>query len=318
MDSEAADGLDDFLKRTAVEETGSVSEGEAPDVQRSGETVVLKILIPEKETGHVIGKAGSVLNKIKEASNTRIRISAMDEVIPMTRERICTIVGTLPSVLLAQKLISTALVENSKPLIDEPVGSHRTLKLLLSHAAVGCVIGRGAPLPMPLSRDRAASALLPRSTLCVLTAPHRGARRLAHQGDDDADWCGHQGVATLRAHPGVDRASAQIAGQRHRANTRHQPHPWPPACIPRGPRRQKAPRKRHALGSLWSSNAAHIPVGDVIDRPTCAPMVGWQNTPNETPRTHPLLRTRWLVGRPHVQPRPPARKKRKLPLPTTR
>ena len=119
-------------------------------MQRSGETVVLKILIPEKETGHVIGKAGSVLNKIKEASNTRIRISAMDEVIPMTRERICTVVGTLPSVLLAQKLISTALVENSKPLIDEPVGSHRTLKLLLSHAAVGCVIGRGAPLPMPL------------------------------------------------------------------------------------------------------------------------------------------------------------------------
>lgn len=165
MAGDPADGLDDYLKRTTIEETGSVPDGgeaEAPDVQRSGETVVLKILLPEKETGHVIGKAGSVLNKIKETSGTRIRISAMDEVIPMTRERICTIVGTLPSVLLAQKLISTALVENSKPLIDEPVGSQRTLKLLLSHAAVGCVIGRGTPLPMPLSRARGgASALLP-------------------------------------------------------------------------------------------------------------------------------------------------------------
>ena len=147
----AVDGaLDDFLKRPAIAETSSVPDDnemmvEAPDAQAGSESIVLKILLPEKETGHVIGKGGSVLNKIKEASGTRVRISAMDEVIPMTRERICTIVGTLPAVLLAQKLISTALVENVKPLIDEPVFNQRTLKLLLSHAAVGCIIGRGAP-----------------------------------------------------------------------------------------------------------------------------------------------------------------------------
>lgn len=165
--------LDDFLKRTAIEETGSVPDGgesEAPEAQRSSESIVLKILLPEKETGHVIGKGGSVLNKIKETSGTRIRISAMDEVIPMTRERICTIVGTLPSVLLAQKLISTALIENAKPLMDEPAGSQRTLKLLLSHAAVGCVIGRGASA-MPVSTHAGPHALRSPARSCACSPP---------------------------------------------------------------------------------------------------------------------------------------------------
>ena len=73
----------------------------------------------------VIGKGGSVLAKIKLDSGARVRISNIDEVIPMTRERVCTIVGTLPAVLLAQKLVSNALVENARPPMDEvgPIAS---------------------------------------------------------------------------------------------------------------------------------------------------------------------------------------------------
>ena len=94
--------------------TGGVDGG-----QMGTDGVVLKLLLPEKETGHVIGKGGSVLTKIKLDSGARVRVSNMDEVIPMTRERVCTIVGTLPAVLLAQKLVSNALVENARPPMDE-------------------------------------------------------------------------------------------------------------------------------------------------------------------------------------------------------
>lgn len=121
----------------------AVGEFQEDQHKVGGDPVILKILLPEKETGHVIGKGGSVLTKIKTDSNARVRISAIDEVIPGTRERICTIAGTLASVLLAQKLISNALVENSKQPMDSP---QRVLKLLLSHMAVGCVIGRGGTL----------------------------------------------------------------------------------------------------------------------------------------------------------------------------
>lgn len=74
-------------------------------------------------------------------------------------------------------------------------------------------------------------------------------------------------------------------------------------------------------------SCAQVRALGVIDRPTCATMAGWQNTPNETPHAHldstpsappgaPRMRAR--VGHPHAQPRPPARKKSKLPLPTAR
>ena len=46
-------------------------------------TALLKMLIPEREVGNVIGKAGAVLRKIQEDSGARIRFSQVDEVVPV-------------------------------------------------------------------------------------------------------------------------------------------------------------------------------------------------------------------------------------------
>ena len=141
------------MSLVVMDESADISIGDAGTLasgidggQMGTESVVLKLLLPEKETGHVIGKGGGILTKIKLDSGARIRISAIDEVLPVSRERVCTIVGSLPSVLLAQRLVSNALVENARPSMAEPAASVRTLKLLLTHAAVGCVIGRGGAL----------------------------------------------------------------------------------------------------------------------------------------------------------------------------
>ena len=49
-------------RRPAIAEDGG---------QLGTDGVVLKLLLPEKETGHVIGKGGAILTKIKQDSNTR-------------------------------------------------------------------------------------------------------------------------------------------------------------------------------------------------------------------------------------------------------
>ena len=102
----------------------------------------LKVLLPERSVGNVIGKEGTVLKKIMEESGSRIRISAMDEVLPMTRERIATICGPVASLLRAQQLISAVLAEPRQG-EDAAPPAERTLKLLMSNGAIGAIIGKG-------------------------------------------------------------------------------------------------------------------------------------------------------------------------------
>jgi len=119
----------------------------------------LKMLIPERETGNVIGKSGTVLKKICEESGARVRISAMDEIIPGTRERIATISGSLASILCAQHMITAALYDaraeranrdmastemgGSGMATDDTKSESRQLKLLFPHISCGVVMGRG-------------------------------------------------------------------------------------------------------------------------------------------------------------------------------
>uniref|UniRef100_A0A7S3ATV9 K Homology domain-containing protein n=1 Tax=Haptolina ericina TaxID=156174 RepID=A0A7S3ATV9_9EUKA len=77
-----------------------------------------------------------------EESNSRIRISAMDEILPVTRERIATIAGTAEALLRAQQLISAVLAEPRQG-DTEAVPTERTLKLLMPNGAIGAVIGKG-------------------------------------------------------------------------------------------------------------------------------------------------------------------------------
>ena len=73
--------------------------------------VVLKILVPGHLTGQVIGKQGVCLNRVMDSSGARCRVSLMDEVIPQTGERICTVTGTLDAICRAQRLISDQMAD---------------------------------------------------------------------------------------------------------------------------------------------------------------------------------------------------------------
>ena len=63
--------------------------------------LVFKLLLPGQLTGAVIGKQGVVLKRIMDESGARVRVSLVDEVIPVTGERVCTVVGSLDAVYAA-------------------------------------------------------------------------------------------------------------------------------------------------------------------------------------------------------------------------
>lgn len=141
MEDMASDSVQD-LALAAVKRAAPSSEeepGKRSRVVGDEDLSILKILLPEKQVGNVIGKEGVVLKKTMEESGTRIRISAIDEIIPGTRERIATITGPISSLQIAQHLIGAVLADcnGAGPEAD------RSLKLLMPHASIGVVIGRG-------------------------------------------------------------------------------------------------------------------------------------------------------------------------------
>jgi hypothetical protein len=140
-------GDDHQSKRVRLASDGGDAGGAGQEIHH------LKMLVPEKETGNVIGRGGELLRQVRSESGARVHISAMDEVLPVTRERIITISGALPSLLCAQHLISETLQkarhERAQKIAassGEPapvVDGTRTLKLLFPHVSCGVIMGRG-------------------------------------------------------------------------------------------------------------------------------------------------------------------------------
>ena len=105
-------------------------------------SLVLKMLIPNSQTGSVIGKQGVVLNRIQSESGTRLKISSTDEVIPRSGERICQIIGPLYGLRRAQQMVSQQLAESRQGEEPRPSDSERVLKLLVPNMAAAIIIGK--------------------------------------------------------------------------------------------------------------------------------------------------------------------------------
>ena len=113
-------------------------------------THVLKLLVPNAQTGGLIGKQGAVLRQIMDGSGTKVRISATDEVVPKTGERVATITGPLPALCRAQQLISQQLMlaQATQSGADESLAldAERSVKMLIPNHSCGLVIGKAGAL----------------------------------------------------------------------------------------------------------------------------------------------------------------------------
>ena len=122
---------------------------------------MLKLALPETQAGGVIGRGGAVVQRIVSQSGAVIKISNSDELLPRTRERVCTITGTLAQVHCAQRLVSQQLATvaaggGEEPVEVNPQGA-RALKLVLPHVSVGVIIGKGGEVIRGLMSETGAN-----------------------------------------------------------------------------------------------------------------------------------------------------------------
>ncbi len=109
----------------------------------------------------MIGRGGAVVQRIVSQSGAVIKISNSDELLPRTRERVCTITGTLAQVHCAQRLVSQQLATvaaggGEEPVEVNPQGA-RALKLVLPHVSVGVIIGKGGEVIRGLMSETGAN-----------------------------------------------------------------------------------------------------------------------------------------------------------------
>jgi heterogeneous nuclear rnp K-like protein 2 len=130
--------------------------------------VQIRMYCPVKEASTIVGKKGDTINHIRDKANVRINVSDNLKDIP---ERIVTVRGPSEDVAKAFGLITRTILDEPE---DEPASTFSkqyTLKILVPHAMVGYIIGKGgakfreieensaaklkaAEQPLPYSTDR--------------------------------------------------------------------------------------------------------------------------------------------------------------------
>lgn len=86
-----------------------LSEMQASEEGAQEQALTIRLLVADQRMGTLIGRGGSVIKSIQEHSNARV--SASEEVLPLSTERTMTIIGTPAAVHLAIQQIAEILAE---------------------------------------------------------------------------------------------------------------------------------------------------------------------------------------------------------------
>lgn len=98
--------------------------------------LTLRMLVPTKLVGAIIGRDGSKIDELEAASETRVRMSRQDEVFPGTPHRICSVAGTLEGITRAMHMLLTRVRA-------EDSFNQFHLALVMPTASCGAIIGKG-------------------------------------------------------------------------------------------------------------------------------------------------------------------------------
>jgi transcription antitermination factor NusA-like protein len=123
----------------------------------------LKLLVPDRVAGSIIGKGGKVISDIEATSGCVMKLSPGQTFFPGTQERIVVIAGSTEGIDAAVQIIlgkvrMTAISESrsrrlsggymdSDPTLVRPVGEDANIEIsiraVVPNSAVSCIIGRG-------------------------------------------------------------------------------------------------------------------------------------------------------------------------------
>ncbi|KAJ3018549.1 UNVERIFIED_CONTAM: hypothetical protein HDU68_011093, partial [Siphonaria sp. JEL0065] len=113
--------------------------------------LALKVLVPHVRMGSIIGKQGSKIKEIQEASGSKL--TATEEILPHSTERIVIVSGVIDSIHIATYHIGAVLQEHAE----------RTAGVVLYKPIPGLVTGQVAPRGSGPSGSSASRSSLPQS-----------------------------------------------------------------------------------------------------------------------------------------------------------
>jgi len=107
-----------------------------------GESLTMRLWLPNVHVGTVIGKGGAKIQSIRELSACKVSIS---ENVPGAAERLMSVTGIPQCINSATELMLDALEEAQKsdPAADATVEMQHSLKLVMSNNQAGGIIGKG-------------------------------------------------------------------------------------------------------------------------------------------------------------------------------
>lgn len=97
----------------------------------------VKILLPDKVTGSVIGRGGAVLADFEHQSNTQIKVSPPKVFFPSTNERMVMSSGDTDGLIALLPLILTKMKEHG----CDP--GHVILRMTVPNSSIASVVGKG-------------------------------------------------------------------------------------------------------------------------------------------------------------------------------
>lgn len=112
----------------------------APRLDDEETNLSIRMLCPTKEAGIIVGKKGDTITHIRQKANVRVYVSENLKNVP---ERVISVRGSSENVARAFGLITRTILEEPE---DEPAlitSKLYIMKLLIPHAIVGYVIGKG-------------------------------------------------------------------------------------------------------------------------------------------------------------------------------
>ena len=181
--------------------------------------LTLRALVSTKEAGIIIGKGGTTIAQIRNATGVKAGVS---KVVTGVQDRVLSVSGEVEGIAtafseVARLLLETPLSDSSLP--PPPVGAFTSIRLLISHNLMGTVIGRSG-LKIKQIQDQsgarmvASKEMLPQSTERVVevqgaveaikTAVLEIAKCLVE------DW--DRGQGTVQYHPGAAGDAGVLAG----------------------------------------------------------------------------------------------------------
>lgn len=78
------------------------------------QTSSVQIFVPNSIIGAILGQRGNTLVELQKRSETLIKVSQKDELVPGTNDRIVTIIGPMANIKVARSLIEQILTNNNK------------------------------------------------------------------------------------------------------------------------------------------------------------------------------------------------------------